>query len=130
MLVIVITTPKIGQNSHVKNEDRAVGPLVFVSQQHPQLKLLGRKSIQNFLRDRESYLRRPKKAVEEGSTFEAVTLVASADFDSLTSLVDLDTFLGITTLDELADDILRPWLAEQDEVTLEAFHLEDLNFML
>ena len=48
--------------------------------------------IQTFLRERARYLRRVQDATLQGSAFNAVTLVASVDFDLLTSLIDLDTF--------------------------------------
>lgn len=53
------------------NEDRAVGPPVFVPQQHPEVKTLGRKSIHNFLRDMERNPRRERRTPWTGQHIPA-----------------------------------------------------------
>lgn len=113
-----------------KNEYRAVRPPISVPQQRLEWKMLGRKSMHNFLRDRERSRRLAKESVEQGSTFQPVALVASLDFDLLSSLAALDTILSITTLDEVTDDILLRWISQQHEDTLESFSLEDLDDMV
>ena len=109
---------------------RAVGPPVFVPYQHPELKQLGRKTIHIFLRERERYLRRVQEAQSQGSAFKPVKIVASVDFDLLTSLIELDTFEKVTKIDDLSDEVLLAWLQAQAKVSLDSYSPEELEAMI
>ena len=78
--------------------------------QHPELYKLGHIAIVNFLQDRENYLRKFKDAVSQGHNGKPNALVSSVNPDLLLSLIRLKRFDGVTSIDDLTDDMLQEWL--------------------
>lgn len=62
--------------------------------------------------------------------FTAVTVKASVDFDILSSLIILDAFPNIQSIEQLPDDVLWRWLKEQDNCNDETISVEQLEAML
>ena len=83
---------------------------IYVPHERPLLKRLGQSTVRKFLKDWEQYEHRISEANAQGQPVVPVSLVSSVDFDLLQSLVEYDTFSGVTKIEELEDTVLQKWL--------------------
>jgi len=105
----------------------SVGQHLFTPVSHPELRRLGRKAVQTFIRERERYMLKIDDANASGANVSAVSIKASIDTDLLLSLIDFDEFPGVSKFEELKEETLEEWLEEQNVLKLEAISLPDLE---
>lgn len=97
----------------------SAGQHLFTPVFHPELRVLGRPNIHLFLRKRERYLPKIEDANKSGANITAT--------DLLLSLIILDEFPGLNSINEVTEDHLLKLLAKKYEVQLETISLEDLE---
>lgn len=106
--------------------DKTVVKSVLFPQEHHELQTVGRKSIYAFLQERNLYERRAENEIAQGSTLRPVRLVYFVDVDILTSLVDFDTFPGVTAVNYLDYETLLWCLRVQVEYKLDVYTKDEL----
>lgn len=56
--------------------------------------------------------------------------MVSADFDSIISLIGLDTLIDVHSISNLTGKVLLEWLGEQDEDSLTSYTLEQIETLV
>lgn len=118
-------------NANSSNMDStSIGPPVFIPHKHPELRTLGKKAIRIFLKERARYEQKAAHAANQGSMFTPASIVASIDFELLTSLIEMQIFDQVTDIADLRDEVLLRWLQVQAGVTSTSFDTTDIQALL
>ena len=72
----------------------------------PVSRCFGRKPAQTFLQNREVHLQKVEEAKASGQTVNVIGLKSCIDRDFLLSLIEDGTFKGVSTIEELTEDVL------------------------
>lgn len=118
-------------NTNPSNMDAtSIGPPVFIPHKHPELRTLGRKAIRTFLKERARYEQKAAQAANQGSMFTPASIIASIDFELLTSLIEMQIFDQVTEISDLCDEVLLTWLKDQAGVTSTSYNSTDIQALL